>query len=195
MKRQSSLFDTTVFPKGFVYRPNFLTKEEEEVLLSYFDDLPFEHPYIESYAAKRRIINFGWGYDFKKERIVKGPPLPPLLRPLKHKIAKWLHIPKSHVIEALINEYTKGSAIGWHRDNEPFEHVVSISLLGKAELRLRPIGSRVKGRRKAKDITSIILEPRSAYMLKDDARWMYQHSIPKVDTLRYSITFRTVPKR
>jgi alkylated DNA repair dioxygenase AlkB len=35
------------------------------------------------------------------------------------------------------------------------------------------------------------LEPRSAYILRGAARWQYQHSIPAVKTLRYSITFRT----
>ena len=37
-------------------------------------------------------------------------------------------------------------------------------------------------------------EPRSAYVLKDDVRWKWQHSIAPTNALRYSITFRTRAK-
>jgi alkylated DNA repair dioxygenase AlkB len=36
------------------------------------------------------------------------------------------------------------------------------------------------------------LLPRSAYVLAGEARSRWQHSIPPVDALRYSITFRSV---
>jgi len=38
----------------------------------------------------------------------------------------------------------------------------------------------------------VILEPRSAYVMGGAARAAWQHSIPAVDALRYSITFRTL---
>ena len=38
-------------------------------------------------------------------------------------------------------------------------------------------------------------EPRSAYVLKDDVRWKWQHSIPPTPALRYSITFRSLVAR
>ena len=38
----------------------------------------------------------------------------------------------------------------------------------------------------------IELQPRSAYLLRGPARWDWQHSIPPVDTLRYSVTFRSL---
>jgi alkylated DNA repair dioxygenase AlkB len=37
----------------------------------------------------------------------------------------------------------------------------------------------------------VTLERRSAYILSGAARWNFQHSIPAVKELRYSITFRT----
>ncbi len=36
------------------------------------------------------------------------------------------------------------------------------------------------------------LAPRSAYALRDEARWGWQHSIAPTPALRYSITFRTL---
>jgi alkylated DNA repair dioxygenase AlkB len=55
-------------------------------------------------------------------------------------------------------------------------------------MRFRPYPPR--GR--AKDVLSIELAPRSAYVLRDDARWRWQHSIPPTHALRYSITLRTL---
>jgi alkylated DNA repair protein (DNA oxidative demethylase) len=191
---QKKLFDTgTTLPNGFVYRPDFLTKEEEKELLDWFEDLPFEHPMQEGYEAKRRVMSFGWSYDFVASKIVKGPALPPFLVPIARKIAKWLDIPKERVVEALITEYPVGATIGWHRDNESFESIIGVSLGSWCRLRLRPRRSRFRTRSIA-DVVSLELEPRSAYLMQKDSRWDFQHSIPSVPELRYSITFRTLPR-
>jgi alkylated DNA repair dioxygenase AlkB len=41
-------------------------------------------------------------------------------------------------------------------------------------------------------IVSITLEPRSIYIMRDSARWNWQHSIPAGKEQRYSVTFRTL---
>ena len=38
----------------------------------------------------------------------------------------------------------------------------------------------------------LALQPRSAYLMTGAVRSHYEHSIPPVDALRYSITFRTL---
>jgi len=38
----------------------------------------------------------------------------------------------------------------------------------------------------------LVLEPRSTYVLRDEARWRWQHAISPTKALRYSITFRTM---
>lgn len=195
-KEQGVLFapQSVSLPNGFVYRPDFLTPAEEEELLGYFLDLPFEHSRLGEYVAKRRLIGFGWGFDFRAEKLVAGPPLPPFLHPLQRKVAKWLDIPVWRVAEALITEYTPGAAIGWHRDNEKFESIVGISLSGPCRMRLRPRSWRLYGRRRDKsDVTVLPLAPRSAYIMQGESRWQFQHSIPRVSELRYSITLRTLP--
>lgn len=193
---QAKLFDTSIsLPSGFIYRPNFLTVSEETELIGYIEDLPFVNAVgNEGYEAKRRVINFGWSYDFKTGKLIKGATLPIWLQPCARKIAKWLHIPVSSVVEALITEYPPGAAIGWHRDNETFESIIGISLSGWCRLRLRPINSRMRRRRKTTDVIALEIEPRSAYVMQKDSRWFYQHSVPAVQSLRYSITFRTLPK-
>lgn len=196
MKRagsQQKLFDTGgALPNGFLYKPDFLTAEEEAELLGVIEDLPLEHGEgYEGKDAKRRILGFGWGYDFENQRLIPGPPLPAFLRKTQTKIAKWLDIPKKSVAEALITEYPPNTALGWHRDNEKFEMIVGISLAGWCRMRLRPI----KHIGDKNTVMSIELEPRSAYVMRGPVRSDWQHSVAATRTLRYSITFRTLPAR
>ncbi len=190
------MFDEPVhFANGLIYRPNFITKEEEELLLAFIENQNLEHATggeKGEYQAKRRHKHFGWGYDFKREKVIPGPLLPRFLERFARRIEKWLDISRGRVVEALINEYTPGSALGWHRDNEGFEHVVGISIGGWAKMRFRPLKRR--GTRSAREVIALELEPRSAYIMQNEVRWEWQHSVARARTLRYSITFRTLPR-
>ena len=188
---QGKLFDLPLsLPNGLVYRPDFLTPYEEEILLAYIQNLPMVHPKFEEHEAKRRLAAFGWSFDFERERLIEGPPLPPFLQSTKRKIAKWLGISPARVVEALVQEYTTGSAIGWHRDNEKFESIIGISLAGWCRMRFRPLS----GIGDKKKVVAMEVEPRSAYIMQNEVRWKWQHSVAPVRTLRYSITFRTLPE-
>lgn len=190
---QQTLFDVGAeLPNGLIYRPDFITQSEEEVLLAYLSNLPLTHPlYKDAYEAKRRHMGFGWGWDSKNKKLLQGAELPSFLQGLQRKIGKWLAIEPTRVAEALVNEYTPGSAIGWHVDNEGFEKIIGISLCGWARMRFRPL-RRVHERQRA-EVVTIDLEPRSAYIMQGDVRWHWQHSVAPVEALRYSITFRTLP--
>ena len=65
-----------------------------------------------------------------------------------------------------------------------FGDVVGISLLSACTFRFR----RKKGA--GWERSSLVLAPRSAYLLHGPARTEWEHSIPAVTELRYSITFR-----
>jgi alkylated DNA repair dioxygenase AlkB len=67
-----------------------------------------------------------------------------------------------------------------------FGDVVGISLLSPCRFRLRrKVGSRWQR-------ASLTFEPGSAYLLRVPSRTEWEHSIPAVDALRYSITFRSL---
>ena len=85
----------------------------------------------------------------------------------------------------LVTEYAPGAGIGWHKDRPEFGDVIGISLLASCVFRLRRKVS-AKWQR-----ASLIAKPRSFYLMCGAARHEWQHSIPPVDSLRYSITFRT----
>ncbi|MEO7336864.1 MAG: 2OG-Fe(II) oxygenase, partial [Caldimonas sp.] len=48
---------------------------------------------------------------------------------------------------------------------------------------------------KKADVLSVELAPRSAYVLRDAARWDWQHGIAPTPALRWSVTFRTRSSR
>jgi alkylated DNA repair dioxygenase AlkB len=85
-----------------------------------------------------------------------------------------------------VNEYRAGAGIGWHKDKPQFGIVVGVSLLTPATMRFR----RPHGQKWIR--TSHPLLPRSIYVLSGEARTDWEHSIPPLDALRYSITFRTL---
>ncbi len=107
---------------------------------------------------------------------------------MRKKAAAWLGVGPDEVRHALVAEYRPGTALGWHRDVPDFELVCGISLASACRMRFRPFPPK----KDRKSILSLELAPRSAYILRDDARWRWQHSIPPTRALRYSMTFRTL---
>jgi alkylated DNA repair dioxygenase AlkB len=83
-----------------------------------------------------------------------------------------------------VTEYAS-AAIGWHRDRPVFGDVIGISLGSACRFRMR------RKRGEGWERASRILMPRSAYLMRGPARHEWQHSIPPVETLRYSVTFRS----
>lgn len=190
---QPKLFDMPeTLPNGLIYRPDFLTPDEEEILLAYIQNLPLFHAPFREYTAKRRILNFGWSFDFENKKLIPGPPLPRFLQGTQRKIAKWLQIPPENVAEALITEYSPGTQLGWHVDGEKFEKIVGVSLGSWSKIRFRPLKN-FGEKNDPNDIVPVELESRSAYVMQGDVRWYWQHSVAPVPDLRYSITFRTLP--
>jgi len=185
---QSDLFDArgASLPEGFVYQPEFLTRDEEAELLRAAAALPLEEARYKQYTARRRVAYFGFAYDFSSNRLGEAPPLPAFLLPLRRKLARWMEVPEDALAHALINEYRPGTPLGWHRDAPDFERVAGVSLAEWARMRLRKYPA-------ANDRPiRLELAPRSAYQMQGSARWRWQHSISATKGLRYSITFRTL---
>ena len=147
-----------------------------------------EEARYKDYTAKRRTVSFGFDYDFSYNAVHPAAPIPDFLEPLKARVAAWMGVSPESVRHALIAEYRPGTALGWHRDVPDFELVCGISLAANCRMRFRPFPPK----NDRKSVLSLELAPRSAYVLRGDARWRWQHSIPPARALRYSITFRTL---
>jgi len=187
--KQGELFGSLQrLPVGLVYEADFISREEEAALLSEISSLPLQEAKYKDYTAKRRIMSYGASYDFSSNELIPAGPIPPFLHPLRERIAQWVDVPASRFTHALVAEYKTGTQLGWHRDVPEFEIIVGVSLGGRCRIRLRRYPPK-KGRSTAS--LSLDLEPRSAYLMRGEARWGWQHSIPPTKTMRYSITFRT----
>jgi alkylated DNA repair dioxygenase AlkB len=179
---------TDQLPEGFVYQADFLSGAEETDLLRTVEKLPFRPFEFQGFTAKRRVVEYGWEYDFGSRKTAETAPIPGYLAALRERAARFAGLEMLSLVEAIVTEYPAGAPIGWHRDVPQFEDVIGISLLSACRMRLKPF----KGEGK---LVSVTLEPRSVYSLRGRARWAFQHSIPAVESLRYSITFRSVRKK
>ena len=155
-------------PSGLVYRPDFLTPDEEGVLLELLDATELEPIVMRGVTARRTGSRFTG--DF-----------PSWLEPLRERGARLADVDPDELVMALVQRYPPGAPIGWHRDSAGYGIVVGISLGADARMRFR----------RDDDKTEILLERRSAYVLAGEARWKWEHHVPPVKELRYSITFRT----
>jgi alkylated DNA repair protein (DNA oxidative demethylase) len=174
--------------EGLQYQPEFLSAADEAALLSEICGLEFHEMKMRGVMAKRRVIHYGVKYSFETFKASEGPPIPDFLLPVRIHAAEFAALAPEQLAEALITEYSPGAAIGWHRDASPFGDVVGISLLSGCRFRFR------RGKVRAWETQELPLEPRSAYVLRGPARTEWEHSIPPVKELRYSITFRTLRK-
>jgi alkylated DNA repair dioxygenase AlkB len=190
MAAQGKLFAAaSELPDGLTYRPEYVSIDEERALVEAIAQLPFAEARYKAFTAKRRIVSFGAGYDFDTNDLVDAPPIPEFLVPLRDRVAAWAGVPAAAFSHGLVSEYRPGTALGWHRDAPSFGRVAGVSLASSCRMRFRPYRPAERAGRAG---FTLLLEPRSAYVLRDDARWRWQHSIPPTKGLRYSITFRTL---
>jgi len=174
-------------PEGFRYRPELMGLAEEDSLLARVRGLPFREFEFHGYTGRRRVVSFGWHYDFSARHLRKADDIPDYLLELREVAAAFASLEPEALQHVLVTEYGPGAAIGWHRDKDVFGQVVGVSLLSPCMLRFRRAVSAKKWER-----AKVAAGPRSAYLLNGPARSEWEHSIPPVDALRYSITFRNL---
>jgi alkylated DNA repair dioxygenase AlkB len=187
MSDQFALFDVgPSLPVGFRYEAAIISIDEEKRILQQVEGLPFRAFEFQGYLGNRRVVSFGWHYDFNERVLRKSEDMPPFLVELRETAAHFSGLVPDELQHVLVTEYSAGAGIGWHRDKGEFGQIVGISLLSSCRFRLRrKVGDRWER-------VSIDAEPRSAYLLSGAARSEWEHSIPPVEQLRYSITYRNL---
>ncbi len=176
-------------PTGLHYREDFLTEDEEQRLIDEIAEVKFSAFALRGVVARRRVAFFGASYD-------EGPaaPLPPFLLRWRERLSRWAGISAETFAMALINEYRPGTPIGWHRDSPQYDLVAGISLRSDCRMRFRPYRSPAAPPSRQPRIATheVVLQRRSAYLMTGESRQAYEHQIPPVKALRYSVTFRTL---
>jgi alkylated DNA repair dioxygenase AlkB len=187
MPNQLALFESApVLPDGFRYRADLVSRAAEASLVEEIRTLPLKEFEFQGYTGKRRVVSYGWHYSFKDSVLRKVEDIPPFLLTLRALAADFAGMEPAQLQHVLVTEYSAGAGIGWHRDKDVFGQIVGISLLASCVFRLRRKAGATWER------ASILAEPRSAYLLGGPSRTEWEHSIPPVDALRYSITFRNL---
>ncbi len=173
-------------PEGFRYQRELVSPAQEEALIREIERLPFAPFQFHGFEGKRRVVSFGWRYDFNGGGLQQTEPIPEFLILLRNAAARFADLEPTALQHAMVTEYEAGAAIGWHKDRGVFADVIGVSLVSPCTFRFRRKAVTSWERR------SLIAEPRSAYLLRGPSRTEWEHSIPAVESLRYSVTFRTL---
>ncbi len=183
---QPDLFPQQTLPPGLVYEPDAITHAEEQALAARFTALDFKPFEFHGYLGNRRIVSYGARYDYAASRLREADPIPEFLFALRDRAAAALNVAPARIAHALITEYAPGAGIGWHRDKPEFDEVAAFSFLAPARLRFRKKTGAAWERR------WVDIAPRSLYVLSGESRTVWEHSVPALDALRYSVTFRNL---
>ena len=198
MTRARSESDLSLFelpanlPEGISYKRNFVSETEEQELIKEIQELSLVAFKYYQFTGKRRTASFGWQYEFGRNEVIRAPEIPEFLLPLRERAGKLFEIDADSLAQASIVEYPVGAPIGWHRDIPQFGIIIGLSLGAVCRMRLRRYQRvRPKASRRGETV-SIELQPRSIYLMSGPSRQLWQHSIPPVKELRYSIVMRTL---
>ena len=174
-------------PSGLRYEAEFLSEREEQLLLALMDRMDFRTLKMRGQVARRTVRHYGFTYDYESWAVVPADPIPPELDEVRARGAQLAGIAARDLAQVLVTRYPPGATIGWHRDASAFGPVVvGVSLGSPCVMRFQ------RGTGPARRVHEQPLASRSAYVLAAAARSAWQHSIPAVPELRYSVTFRTL---
>ncbi|HTV34789.1 MAG TPA: alpha-ketoglutarate-dependent dioxygenase AlkB [Xanthobacteraceae bacterium] len=173
-------------PAGFRYAPDLIDAAQEARLVAAFADLPLREFEFHGFLGKRRVVSFGFRYDFNGGGLNEAEPMPPYLLPLRERAAAFAGLAPDRLQHALVTEYRPGTTIGWHRDRPHYDDVIGVSLSSPCTFRMR------RKRDAGWERAAIRLDRRSIYLMRGPSRWEWEHSIPPVEELRFSVTFRSM---
>lgn len=180
---EPELFGTTI--SGLRYVPEFVTEEEAQEIGRRIEEAEW------SGELSRRVQHYGYKYDYKTRRIrreMSVGPLPSWLRELGERLQNagvFAAVPD----QVIVNEYVPGQGIAAHIDCEPCfgDTVASLSLGSSCVMDFTHLHS--------DQVESVLLEPRSVVVLKEDARYQWKHGIAKRKQDRYNGKIYTRGKR
>jgi alkylated DNA repair dioxygenase AlkB len=183
----ADLFERPItLPTGFRYRPGLITPEVERGLIAELETLSFSPFEFHGFLGKRQVVSYGWRYDFGGGGLQRTEEIPQFLDPVREQAARVFGLEPESFEQVLLTQYPAGSTIGWHKDRPVFRDVIGISLKSACTFRFR------KKSAAGWERSALTVEPGSAYVLQGLARTEWEHSIPAVAELRYSITFRSL---
>ena len=180
----------SVFARGAVIVPDFVTPAEEERILLRIAQATWMT------ELRRRVQHYGYRYDYRgASRPEPAAPFPRWVSVMADRLRE--HFGGALPVQCIVNEYRPGQGIGMHADHHDFGPVVaSLSLAASWPMRFRPRGG-AYARDGLPGDEAVVLPRRSVLVLAGAARSAFMHGIDRVDTAReaatrLSATFRTL---
>lgn len=178
-----------VAPEGLLYRPDFVSAEEERGLLAHAEALEYGRVVLHGVASKREVASFGWRYSFESNELAPAAPIPDWLSWRRDRAAALVNDEPARLSQSSVLRYPPGAGIGYHRDRPVFgEPVIGVSLGGACPMRFQ------RGKGADREVYVLELAPRSLYAMAGPARSRWEHGILASPSLRYSITFRPLKR-
>lgn len=179
-------------PDGCIYFSQHLSSSVAGDVLRWLDELPSSEWRTD---LSRRVVHYGWRYDYRSKSITPDMeigPLPTEVKNLATALRDDGHFERVPD-QVIVNEYLPGQGIAMHTDHPGFGPTIATVSLGDAwTMDFRD--PRTKQR------CAHLLEIGSILILSGEARHHWQHGIAKRKTepngrkrlRRVSLTFRTV---
>ena len=77
-------------PEGFRYCSELIGEAEERALVAEIERLPFKEFEFHGFSGKRRVVSFGWQYDFNDSKLRKAGSIPQFLLPVRDRAARFV---------------------------------------------------------------------------------------------------------
>lgn len=178
---------------GCTYISGFLSPDEAAALYHWLDSQPAQ---VWMRDLSRRVIHFGWRYDYTHRKISSDSyigPLPQRCTAIAERLYRETDTFGELPNQVIVNEYEPGQGIAMHTDHPGFGPAVATVSLGDSwsmDFLHEPTGNK----------QSRVLEVGSVLILSGEARHEWRHGIAKrkkeldgrLRSTRISLTFRTV---
>lgn len=105
-------------PKGLLYKLNYLTDDKYQQVIKWLNEN--ENKFEKISISNRKVIQFGYEYDYKKRNVIK----------LKNEIPNELKLINNKVNQLIINKYERGQKITPHIDSSIFGEKIYCITIG-----------------------------------------------------------------
>ena len=104
-REQLSLFDTPpALPEGLRYAKEVISAPEADRLVEAFADLPFQAFDFHGFKGNRRVVSFGWRYDFSAATLKDAQPMPAFRETARRAAADFAGVDRAALAHAMVTE-------------------------------------------------------------------------------------------
>src|SRR4051794_37135386 len=91
---------------GLRYEEDLISATAEQSLVTQLRELPFREFEFHGYQGKRRVVSFGWRYEFSGGgKLQKADDIPEFLLPIRVLAARFANLSPESLQHVLVTEY------------------------------------------------------------------------------------------